>query len=626
MPPAQQHVIQTARLAAYDALPMFEVHLGSKPGRPRLLLVCAAAVLLGTLGLAWWQAYDRRALGDEVRIDGTPLVVRPPRGWKQDPRNPGIFALPAGREGTGRGEVTLERYVRFQYLRNATFVPPEEILKWRNLQWAKSAAPEPARVGPLAGIQVRRIVRHSAFGRVYLQEQVLRVACSPRGDILMVEYVPLTGLTTAQLELLDDMCAAIRLEDPAFTTKPAELLRYAGIEVPEDENWTVFGPDFPEAPGFYVQSSVNGLPAWSLGVFRTWLAEGRTPGDLLVDFASEHWRLPPKDAQVAQSRREDGARVATIRHPAFGRSDHRVASVWLVAESAERAALIFVFSGASFAAVGDEAARKLAQTMVCGPTKALPPLDAAATAGRELADILTQKGAVPWWGRLPMEAYYLEPGTTHPRGVYIGRAAIGDDPAAGYRGHTLYLHSTESEPRPQLGLWTIDGHARGYAYKFQGDIDTWQGRVPTSVEERLDAGSATVRRTVKTPGQRRSWEFPVGPSFVCPPLESIAEAWVAQRDEGAWLIEATSHFDAGTHTRLLRPLPPDESGHRRLLLMTDFWPRGTVLGFDEGPEPLYQQHPAADYQRATEEEAESQLPRLRGPRHELRQRLLEPPG
>jgi len=613
---------------------MFEVHLGSKPGQPRLLLVCAAAVLVGTLGLAWWQAYDKRALGGEVRIEGTPLVVQPPRGWRQDPRDPGLFALPVGREGTGRGEVTLERYVSFQYGRDATFVPPEEILKRRNLQeWAKSTAPEPARVGPLAGIQVRRIVRHLAFGRVYLQEQVLRVACSPRGDIIMVECVPLTGLTAAQLELLDDMCAAIRLEDPAFTAKPAELLRHAGIEVPEDESWKVFGPDFPEVPGFYVQSCVDGMPAWSLGVFRTWLAGGQTPPDLLVNFGSYYWGLAPRDAHVAESQRQDGARIAAMRHPAFGRSDHRVASVWLVAESAERAALIFVFSGAGFAEAADEAARKLAQALTCGPTEALPPLQAAAAAGRELADILTQKGAVPWWGRLPMEAYYVEPATKHPRGVYIGRAALADDPAAGYRGHTLYLPNTERESGPQLERWTIDGHARGYDYRFQGDIDTWQGRVPVTIEERLDAGSGTVRRAVKTPGQRRSWEFPVGPSFVCPPLMSIAEAWVAQRDEGAWLIEGTTHWvevtghiDVRAHTRFLRPLPPDQSGHRRLLMMTDFWPRGTVLGFDEGPEPLYQQHPAGDYQRVTEEQAVGQLPRLPRLRHGLRQQLLEPPG
>jgi len=263
---------------------------------------------------------------------------------------------------------------------------------------------------------------------------------------------------------------------------------------------------------------------------------------------------------------------------------------------------------------------------------ALAPLQAAAAAGRELADILTQKGAVPWWGRLPTEAYYLEPGAKYPRAVYLGRAALADDPATGYRGHTLYLHSTEGESSAQLERWTIDGHARGYAHRFQGDIATWQGMVPATVGERLDAGSGTVRRTVETPRQRRSWEFPVGPCFVCPPLESIAEAWVAQRDEGAWLIEGTTHWvevtahiEVRAHTRFLRPLPPDESGHRRLLTMTDFWPRGTVLGFDEGPEPLYWQDPAGEYHRVTRKEAEDRLPRLPRLRHELRRRLLESP-
>jgi hypothetical protein len=385
----------------------------------------------------------------------------------------------------------------------------------------------------------------------------------------------------------------------------------------------MFGPDFPEVPGFYVQSSVNSMPTWSVGVFRTWLARDRTPADLLVDFSGYYWGLAPEDARITKSRREDGAVIAAIRHPAFGHSEHRVASVWLVAETDQQAALVFVFGGAESAEAGDEAARQIAQVMTCGPTEAVPPLEPAAAAGRELADILTQRGAMPWWGRLPAETYYLDSGTKPPRGVYIGRAAVGDDPAKGYLGHALYLDNVEGEARLQLGLWTIDGDARGYVYSFQGDIDTWQGRAPITVEERLDAGSAAVTGAVRTPRQRRSREFPVGPSFICPPLESIAEAWVAQQDEGAWLIEATDHFDAGTHTRLLRPLPADDSGRHRLLLVADYWPRGMILGFDERAELLYQQHPGGSYHRITEQEAERRLPGLGHARHDLRLRLLE---
>jgi hypothetical protein len=92
------------------------------------------------------------------------------------------------------------------------------------------------------------------------------------------------------------------------------------------------------------------------------------------------------------------------------------------------------------------------------------------------------------------------------------------------------------------------------------------------------------------------------------------------------VIEATTDFQASTHTRLLRPLAPDQSGRYRLLLLMDFWPRGMVLGFDEAPEPLYQLYPGGDYQRAESDVADRFFPSLRRLRNELQELLPGSPG
>jgi len=67
---------------------MYQVHTGTRPGRPAILIVLCGVSLAGTLGLAWLQTRAARGLGQQISI-GTDLVIRPPLGWAQDPRDPG---------------------------------------------------------------------------------------------------------------------------------------------------------------------------------------------------------------------------------------------------------------------------------------------------------------------------------------------------------------------------------------------------------------------------------------------------------------------------------------------------------------------------------------------------------
>jgi hypothetical protein len=50
-------------------------------------------------------------------------------------------------------------------------------------------------------------------------------------------------------------------------------------------------------------------------------------------------------------------------------------------------------------------------------------------------------------------------------------------------------------------------------------------------------------------------------------------------------VERSGPFGSGTHTALLRPLPP-EGDRTRVLIQLDFWPLGQIEVFDEASNEL----------------------------------------
>lgn len=564
---------------------MVAVHAGIRPGRPTLLLLLSAGALAGTLGLAWWQASDALALADELHIEGTPLIVRPPRNWVRDADDPRAF-LPPLRFDRRRAE-RWPRRVSFKYTRLDRFYPLDQlvfVLDQRD--YFDSGDPRPSRIGPLDALQVRRVRNQRYRGRVYHQETVLRLACSPRGDVITVEYEPLTGLTTGDLDLLDQVCKHVRIDDPAFNHTPKELRERAGLSFPLADNWRMIGPDFAETPGLYVQASEHGVPSWSLGVFRTWLAEGRSPTDLLKDFAAQQWRLTPESvlphAHYGTRRRLD---LASIRNPAFGFGATDIASVWIVVQSPGEVAIIYAFADAMWAHVADFAAEELARSLEFAPSELLPSFELAKTAGTELAALLTKKGAMPWWGRYADRGYYLGDFGRQPRVRVAEHTPSARD--RGYDGFTL----TAVPRAPESGdveVWSIDDRAAAYAYELQGAALNGNPLTRFSLREQRTGPGAPIRRSLAElrRGRRRviapEREFAVGDAFIAPPIEPLAETWVAQQSQGAWLIEVSTPLGVSSHTRLLRPLPPDEAGRPRVLRIIDFSPRGEVAAYSNG--------------------------------------------
>jgi hypothetical protein len=547
-------------------------------------------LLLGTLGLAWVQVGRARALAPEQRVGDTPLWVRPPRGWRPDPRSPQRFILPLGEPGR-RGAPNFERRIQFEFLRLPAFAPLEQLLRLPELSDpAEVVDVGRARIGKYDAIEVHRSELRR-LGRAQIQrETILRFTCLPRGHLIKVLYEPLLELRPADLQILEDVCATLRVDDPTLNGTPQEYLDRAGLKLPLEDDWTVVGADFQEVPGVYIGGWLDERPGWAIAVLRTWLAPGRTPRALLADLAAQEWLTWDIGSLLSERRRPDGATVTTVRHPAFGQSYAAIPSVWVLQQSAAQAVIMFVYAGTRQADQADRLAERIATGLQIAPLEAFPTLERAVSTGLKLADDLRKGGPAPRWGRESVETTYER---LHRDEIVVRRrAAIGRNPALGYEG-LLWRRISDRE---ESIAWSIDGRAATYEWK----ADLFHGRSQLHViEQRRDPAGEVVRQLLETQNweQLQRWTFSPGPAFIPPPTESIVEGWVARTQPGAAIVEVSSPLGPGTHTLLLRGLPP-QGDYPRVLVQQDFWPQGAIEAFDDARAETYEEvYPAGTYRR-----------------------------
>ncbi len=189
---------------------MLEVHVGARPGRPVLLTVLTAALLILSLGAAWLQVRSTRTLGPASRVGDSPLLVRPPVGWRADPRDPSLFILWLN-EGV-RGADVPKRSVRFGYDPNPRSANLRSYLR-RLMRGETPGSTRPAQIGGFDGLQISRERMLTFRRRAYQVQTIVRIAMTPTGEMLFVEYTPFSTFTPADAELLDSICAAVRVED-----------------------------------------------------------------------------------------------------------------------------------------------------------------------------------------------------------------------------------------------------------------------------------------------------------------------------------------------------------------------------------------------------------------------------
>ncbi|MCH8805128.1 MAG: hypothetical protein IH986_03465 [Planctomycetes bacterium] len=573
----------------------FEVHSGTKPGRPVLMLALSSGVLFGTLGLAWLQVFEAHALGPEIRIENSPLVVRVPKGWKQLPNDPTTFVLPVRQ----REAQVIQRSITFEYMRLSSFRSPAEIAA--QMAAPNSPPPQATHIGPFDAVQLLLPPRQVTFWqRDYSQPELCRIACTPRGELIRIRYVALTDLSSSDIQQLDDICDAVRLDDDSLSVAPDEAMQRAGVQFDRDADWIVIGPDTADVAGLHIGGSLGGVPAWSISVFRTWLAAGRTAEDLLSDAAHSTWIEPIDETRFGSQQRSDGMTILTARHAEFSSEFHPVTLVRILAASPSDALLLFVCAGpaAGQSAAAFAAVERVTGSLEFAATSALPSIADAEIAGREMIERLDWADALSaFWGREFEQAFYSVRGAQGDSLHSEHHAAQDHAGGTGYKGGFVSLSDTVV----RKAIWTLDADGAGYEYTVETRAD--QGTART-LSERRAPGEDEVTRSVVLGGMRRTSRFQVGPTYICPPAESIIEWLVASRAEGACLIEASTRLGRGAHSRLLRPLPVDERGRRRVLLQMDYKPAGIVLGFDEMGRWQYQHEPSWRMERISRAQAE----------------------
>lgn len=607
---------------------MFEVNSGSRPVRPSAAILASAVALALVLALAYVQTRQSLALGAPVRIAGTDLVVRPPAGWIQHPKLPGTFLLTrTARDADPSGRP--ERKISFTGGRNHVYFSPADLLT-RDQQ--SPLSPEPAIIAGLPGVEVRRLVRREFRGWRYAHETIIRMACSPRGDFVRIDYEPLTEPTQGDLELLRAVSAAVRIETPGAALSAPDALAAAGVQIKPDAKWRFAAADFPEVSGCYL-ADLDPQEPYAIGMLRTWLAHGRSPADLVIDFAAERWERLLDPQQVRQRQRPDGATIAAAE---LDDDEAAVFAVQCVAAAPDQAVMLYLSAPPRGRAAARAVLEQLADELQFTRSSRDLDLNAALAAGAELAGQVRRDGIARTWTEPKSNAFHLAWSTLSATPV-AGFAAARATAADGFEGVSAFsMHD-----RIERETW----HLARDGIEFSRVIDGTLGdspAIPIRIEDDRAAGSAKVRRVVtlqrRREGAPREQRRTIAPSsaFLSPPAETIAEALAARGTaRGPQIVECLSRYGPAAHTRLLRPLPPapppdPASGSSpnlpsgstpdlppgqmpagrpsasraqpRLLVQYDFNPAGTVIAIDDDAELAWQQF-AGLVVRRTEAEA-----------------------
>lgn len=580
---------------------MFEVYAGFKPGRPALLIVMSGLLLIGSIGAAYLQTLQKRALAPERRIGDTPLYVRPPLGWTEIPGEPGLFEL------FDRSSAPLpiqqrpaERSLRITYRRYEAFVPPDELLNTESSLVARDIAVHASTIGGVPAIEVRRIVAFVHRGVSYARESILRAASTPRGDTILVEYDPQTDATPADQQLLDAVCASIRIDDGGAAhgaTDASGVFERAGMSFETPGDCAVLLQDEGAYPAIGVVGIEDGVPAFAVMVRRTWLAMERTPADLLRDFVDLIWREPREYSYITQWSRLDGGSVASLIRGDLGDAPQRRSAANVVAIDADRAAFVVCVAEARRMAAARQVAAQIAGSLKINATAGGFDAASATKRGEELVRELESKGAVPWWGSARVSTQLLA--ADPPRAAVIRRRTPTDN---GYVGADGVLYGRNRAYR--VARWRLDSRARSYEIAFAEGEAAALTSVPTrSVRESREADGSITREIQLASGARYQTTLQPGPAFVAPPAELAAMMFLKHRGSGDWLIQCSSLSSGALCSRLLQALPPDDAGNPRVRVLADFQPRGEVFTFlarDEEIDSIHAGGGAFSFRRATE--------------------------
>ncbi len=557
-------VVDLQQIVPYDIRTMIEVYTGARPGHPRLLLVAVMTLLVCSVVAAWVQVRESRALGEPVRIEGTPLVVRPPRGWVQSKRYPDTFLRPV-RDSQGQAEI--ERRVEFGFVAHDTFVDPQRAAIELGLVDPANLYVRPTRIAGYDALQIRSQLKVNRGGVTLQRVRVVVIATLPRGEVIYISYLPLTQLTMGDFHILDDLAAAVRLE--GVIDEPAEsALARTGVRFPVEAGWRFQPPYVREVPGLHVSGMLGDRSGWALTIVRTWLSEGRTLVDLVRDRAIEEWLARPDETNPTDGRRDDGARIVTLTNPTGGTSVTPLAVYGIESSRTEVVLCILHADNRSFGPA-DEIARGIVDSLTFDGPPMFSNLEGAAKQGREIAEWIRNGGGRDWWGGRAVKYSYRYVGGT----LDAERSETRVPDGAGYAG--LELRQLDGRNLWRFE-WKLDEFADGYSSSerfnyLNASVIVTETRRPSRV----------VRKSIEIDGESRKYRFEPGPNFVAAPAMPLVSARMAVAPRDAAVISTSRSLCSAATPMMLDTLPQDAEGLTRVLHRHDFDPLGFVAAYAE---------------------------------------------
>ena len=559
----------------------------TNPGRPHLLLLITAGMLCAVLGLAYGQVALLRALGPEVPIPETPLVVRAPRGWVQSPQDRGVFAqVREGRSLFGT-QWRVERKIRFRWVRLPAPISAIAAAKMLRLRVDDSETAA-IRIGGLEGIEFRAAPgRRGFFTRGGEVRPIIRLAVTPRGDAILLEYTPLEDFTLSDVTLLDDICRAVRVVDGDIGVTAVQAMAHAGVRFDADRRWIFDLPRVRPAPGFAMADRGGG---WSLQFQRTWLREGRTLDDLLRDAAAQQWRVDSTTMNLKTEMRRSGRsgrplRVLSIDAPLAADSG-RIRRISGVSGDATQAAIALLFADESATAAGAEAVERLVASLEMSPVALFADLDEAARRGREGIGGLSAEYLKRRWGSEPRRIAYRWTTGVLDFDAQTGRQ-LEPGTNAQWRQTDLWVYGGQ---RVYQSTTRYDSESRA----FRMEIVDNTGAEPIEIREVSDGQE--VSRAIRGANPRET-QFRLGEGFVAPPVEQALAAHCDEAGDGAYLYETSMPWGKSTCFVLIVP-KADEKG--RLLRLVDYLPTGELLKFGSDGEVIEQEQSEAQMRRVGE--------------------------
>lgn len=602
---------------------MYSIQTSERPGRPQLAVALSAGAMLLTVVMsAGLIRHKQQAahvpLLDPRPIASWPLSLRLPQGWKAEavrdmPPEVGLVL----RETEGRGRtLAVVRGIAFDGTSLLTSVAGaiHDPVQWfAGTELVRPIAVESIRFGPLPGVQIQWLASRPRRPA----DQILSCAgVTPQRQVLGLLLRCPGPSDRRDEQLLRQLASGVELPGVEMTRDIVSASAQCNLRFEAPHNCRASVTSTAPLKSLRLLADTESERTWTLDVGLLPLVPGRTPKAVLEDIIRNLTEEvnPRTDVQVVRLGTRETARARLSTNPWNG-------EIWVVPLGNQSAV---VLRGEDEGDDSDLEAvcRRIAETIEW--TGDAAPLDVAAALqrGKELLADIRDRKVDTWfepWSRSE-DLFLIERGG-RAEGYY--RLAYARLPANRWRvasdirrilaaDRSLFYRRDARVDAVGAGYELVEvRRAVGARARTTSVLDK-----PYEYREHREAGSATVRKTVRLGDEDYRASFSTDSSYVCDPMLGILYALVAadpQRRPA--LITTSDRFETETTGVVLwplgaRPVPDaaDASPSPAVYVQGDSVLDGYTVYFRGDGRIRYVDFGGSNFRRCTAEEAAEKLP------------------